>query len=121
MTAAEDLVQDLYVRVASLESDEDIENPSAYLYRLASNLMLDRLRSDRRSDARDSAWSQSQRLELGGEAVLCLFNLGDEDTEWPVPSDLGRLTALGFPGGDADISGASVSLPPFGTAFARIG
>ncbi|MGZ3274687.1 MAG: RNA polymerase sigma factor [Caulobacteraceae bacterium] len=69
MTAAEDLVQDLYVRVASLESDEEIENPSAYLYRLASNLMLDRLRSDRRSDARDSAWSQSQRLEMGGEAV----------------------------------------------------
>ena len=69
MTAAEDLVQDLYVRVASLDSDEPVENPSAYLYRLASNLMLDRLRSDRRSGARDSAWVQSQRLELGGEAV----------------------------------------------------
>lgn len=69
MTAAEDLVQDLYVRVASLDSDEPIENPSAYLYRLASNLMLDRLRSDRRSGARDSAWSQTQRLELAGEAV----------------------------------------------------
>ena len=50
-------------------SDEPIENPSAYLYRLASNLMLDRLRSDRRSGARDSAWSHSQRLELAGEAV----------------------------------------------------
>ena len=69
MTAAEDLAQDLYIRVASLDSDEPVENPSAYLYRLASNLMLDRLRSDRRSGARDSAWVQSQRLELGGEAV----------------------------------------------------
>src|ERR1700761_6659429 len=69
MTAAEDLVQDLYVRVASLDGAEPIENPSAYLYRLASNLMLDRLRSDQRSGVRDSAWAQSQRLEMGGEAV----------------------------------------------------
>lgn len=69
MAAAEDLVQDLYVRVASLDSDEPVENPSAYLYRLASNLMLDRLRSDRRAGARDSAWLQSQRRELHGEAV----------------------------------------------------
>src|SRR6516164_3593014 len=68
MAAAEDLVQDLYVRVASLDSDEPVENPSAYLYRLASNLMLDRLRSDRRSGARDSAWVQTQRLEVAGEA-----------------------------------------------------
>jgi RNA polymerase sigma-70 factor (ECF subfamily) len=69
MAAAEDLVQDLYVRVAALDSEEPVENPSAYLYRLASNLMLDRLRSDRRSTARDSAWVQSRSVELHGEAV----------------------------------------------------
>jgi RNA polymerase sigma-70 factor (ECF subfamily) len=69
MAAAEDLAQDLYVRVASLDCGEPVENPSAYLYRLAANLMLDRLRSDRRSGARDSAWVQSQRLELHGEAL----------------------------------------------------
>jgi RNA polymerase sigma-70 factor (ECF subfamily) len=69
MTAAEDLVQDLYIRVASLDAHEPVDNPSAYLYRLASNLMLDRLRSDRRAGARDSAWLQGQRLEMGGESV----------------------------------------------------
>lgn len=69
MTAADDLVQDLYIRVASLEPGERVENPSAYLYRLASNLMLDRLRSDRRAGARDSAWLQAERLEMGGEGV----------------------------------------------------
>jgi RNA polymerase sigma-70 factor (ECF subfamily) len=69
MSAAEDLVQDLYVRIASLSPAEPVENPSAFLYRLASNLMLDRLRSDRRAGARDSAWLQGQRLEIGGEAV----------------------------------------------------
>jgi RNA polymerase sigma-70 factor (ECF subfamily) len=69
MAAAEDLAQDLYVRVASLDGEEPVENPSAYLYRLASNLMLDRLRSDRRSGLRDDAWARSQRLELAGEAL----------------------------------------------------
>jgi RNA polymerase sigma-70 factor (ECF subfamily) len=68
-TAAEDLVQDLYLRVASLELAEPVDNPSAYLYRLASNLMLDRLRSDRRAGARDAAWLQTKRVELGGESV----------------------------------------------------
>jgi RNA polymerase sigma-70 factor (ECF subfamily) len=67
--AAEDLVQDLYLRVASLELTEPVDNPSAYLYRLASNLMLDRLRSDRRSGARDASWVQSKRVEMGGESV----------------------------------------------------
>jgi RNA polymerase sigma-70 factor (ECF subfamily) len=69
LTAAEDLIQDLYVRVASLDSAERVENPSAFLYRLASNLMLDRLRSDRRSGARDSAWLQGQTVEVGGQGV----------------------------------------------------
>lgn len=69
MAAAEDLVQDLYVRVASLDLQERVDNPSAYLYRLASNLMLDRLRSDRRAETRDSAWLQAQRHEIGGESV----------------------------------------------------
>lgn len=69
MTAAEDLIQDLYVRVASLDPSERVENPSAYLYRLASNLMLDRLRSDRRSGVRDGAWLQGQTVDIGGEGV----------------------------------------------------
>lgn len=68
-TAAEDLVQDLYLRVASLNPAESVDRPSAYLYRLASNLMLDRLRSDRRAGARDASWMQSRRIELGGESV----------------------------------------------------
>jgi RNA polymerase sigma factor (sigma-70 family) len=68
-TAAEDLIQDLYLRLASLELSEPVENPSAYLYRLATNLMLDRLRSEKRSVARDAAWLQSRRVEVGGEGI----------------------------------------------------
>ncbi len=69
MSAAEDLIQDLYIRLASLDPTEHVENPSAYLYRLASNLMLDRLRSDRRSGVRDGAWLQGHRTEVAGEGV----------------------------------------------------
>jgi RNA polymerase sigma factor (sigma-70 family) len=68
-TAAEDLAQDLYLRLASLEMTERVENPSAFLYRLASNLMLDRLRSDRRTVRRDAAWLETHRIEVGGESI----------------------------------------------------
>ncbi|THD77234.1 MAG: sigma-70 family RNA polymerase sigma factor [Phenylobacterium sp.] len=67
--AAEDLVQDIYVRLASAEVDAEVRNPVSYLYRLGSNLMLDRLRGERRSAARDAAWRQTHRTELGGAEV----------------------------------------------------
>ncbi len=52
----DDLLQDLYIKVASLPATTEVRNPRAYLYRLASNLVMDRWRSTRRSAARDGAW-----------------------------------------------------------------
>jgi RNA polymerase sigma-70 factor (ECF subfamily) len=63
--AAEDLVQDIYVRLSGLEAPADIQNPMAYLYRLGSNLMLDRLRGERRAANRDGAWLESQTTRIG--------------------------------------------------------
>jgi RNA polymerase sigma-70 factor (ECF subfamily) len=63
--AAEDLVQDIYVRLSGLEQPGDIQNPMAYLYRLGSNLMLDRLRGERRTANRDGAWLDSQTTRIG--------------------------------------------------------
>ena len=63
--AAEDLVQDIFVRLAGLEPGADIQNPTAYLYRLGSNLMLDKLRGERRTAHRDGAWLESQTMRLG--------------------------------------------------------
>jgi RNA polymerase sigma-70 factor (ECF subfamily) len=68
--SAEDLIQDLFVRVCALEPHGPIDNPSAYLFRLAHNMMLDRLRSAQRSGARDEAWRRSHGAELGGHAVV---------------------------------------------------
>ena len=68
-SAAEDLVQDIYVRLSSRSPPSDIQNPMAYLYRLGSNLMLDRLRGERRTAHRDGAWLDSQTVRVGNEEV----------------------------------------------------
>lgn len=75
--AAEDLVQDLYVRLATIELAGAVENPSAFLYRAAINLMLDRSRGERRSGLRDRAWHDSHSLSIAGAAA----------TDAPSPED----------------------------------
>ena len=67
--AAEDLIQDLYVRICAIEADQPIDNPPAYLFRLAHNQMLDRLRSRQRSNARDEAWRRTQGADIAGHDV----------------------------------------------------
>lgn len=54
-SAAQDLVQDIFIR-ASAVGELEVENPAAYLYRLGTNLMLDRLKVRRRASARDGHW-----------------------------------------------------------------
>jgi len=66
--AAEDLVQDIYVKIAGLPV-EDIGNPAAYLYRLGTNLMLDRIKQQTRSARRDADWRDAETTSAGGEAV----------------------------------------------------
>lgn len=67
--AAEDLVQDIYLRIQSVGPSSTVRDPTSYLYRLGSNLMLDRLRSQRRSAARDHQWREAQGIKLGLEQV----------------------------------------------------
>lgn len=67
---AEDLAQDLYLKVAALERGEPIASPSAMLFRMGSNLMLDRLRKERRTVVRDDAWIRAGRTSIGGEDVV---------------------------------------------------
>lgn len=64
---ADDLVQELYVKVAAIGNETLIENAPAYLYRLAANLMLDRMRQQRRSSLRDGEWLSQNRLGLGDD------------------------------------------------------
>jgi len=66
MAAAEDLAQELYLRLAARDQDTEVSNASALLYRMAINLMLDRARGEARSAARDGAWRQLARSDVGG-------------------------------------------------------
>jgi RNA polymerase sigma-70 factor (ECF subfamily) len=66
---AEDLVQDIYLRLSGLELDGPVQNEAAFLYRLGSNLMLDRLRQQRRSAARDAHWREANTTVLDGEEM----------------------------------------------------
>jgi RNA polymerase sigma-70 factor (ECF subfamily) len=66
--AAEDLVQDIYFKVCA-GIDGEIANPPAFLFRLGSNLMLDRLKQQRRAAARDRDWAETQSISLGGEEL----------------------------------------------------
>jgi len=54
---AEDLVQDLFLKLEAMAPLEDLQNPDAFLYRMGSNLMLDRAKQARRESARDARWS----------------------------------------------------------------
>jgi len=67
--AAEDLVQEIFVRLAAADAPKEILNPAAYLYRLGSNLMLDRLRGERRAGRREAAWLDTQTSRMNGEEV----------------------------------------------------
>ena len=55
LEAAQDVVQDIGLKLARY-SGEEVANPTAFLYRLGSNLMLDHLKKERRSRRRADAW-----------------------------------------------------------------
>jgi len=66
---AEDLIQDLYLKVQALGDVEVEGDGSALLFRMANNLMLDRLRSQSRAGARDEGWRSLQGTVLGDQQV----------------------------------------------------
>jgi RNA polymerase sigma factor (sigma-70 family) len=68
--AAEDLVQEIYLRLASVEPASPIGNPAGYLYRVGTNLMLQRMRGERRGAARDAAWRHLHHARVGESDVV---------------------------------------------------
>lgn len=66
---AEDLVQELYLRLQR-SAEPEIREPAAYLYKMALNLARDHQRERLRSRARDRQWVDATQTELGGEPVV---------------------------------------------------
>lgn len=69
VSEAEDLIQDLFLKVMALGEVEVEGDGSALLFRMANNLMLDRLRSQTRASARDGGWRSLQGATLGDQQV----------------------------------------------------
>jgi RNA polymerase sigma-70 factor (ECF subfamily) len=65
--AAEDLVQDVYLKIQASEPPHDLQSPEAYLYRIGTNLLLDRAKQQRRQDAREASWVRATVGGDGGE------------------------------------------------------
>jgi RNA polymerase sigma factor (sigma-70 family) len=68
---AEDLVQDIAVRLSALTKAEleRIEQPIAFLYQIGRNLWLDRLRGESRAARRDKAWQDACSDHLHGDSL----------------------------------------------------
>jgi RNA polymerase sigma factor (sigma-70 family) len=56
---AEDIMQELWLKVERLEAEGPIADPRAYLFRMADNLMHDRVRASMRRTHRERAWSET--------------------------------------------------------------
>jgi len=69
LAIAEDLAQELYLKIATRDQEVTAENPVALIYRIATNVMLDRARGEARAVARDAAWRQAAHVMIGGEDV----------------------------------------------------
>lgn len=69
MAAAEDLVQDLYLKIAGLDPKTEVRAAEALLYRMAANLMVDHVRSAQRSSQRSAKWRIETQTVLGGYDV----------------------------------------------------
>jgi RNA polymerase sigma-70 factor (ECF subfamily) len=54
----DDVLQDAYLKVSALDPALTPDNPRAFLFRLTSNLLMDRWRSGQRAAARDTQWRQ---------------------------------------------------------------
>lgn len=87
-SAAEDLVQELWLRIVSSPSGPVVD-PLSYLYRAANNLMLNAYRADSRSSARNKAWMalHADASTASAEAMLA--------ARQEVERARGRLTECG--------------------------
>jgi RNA polymerase sigma factor (sigma-70 family) len=66
---AEELVQELWVKVSKIEPSEPIDNPEGYLFTMAGRLALDNIRQRQRRARRDEKWTDESTVKTGGFAT----------------------------------------------------
>lgn len=88
---ADDVLQELYLRLQPQAEITGIDNPSGYLFRMALNLARDHRRGLNRARQRDEDWAQSRSQVLGAEAVA---DLPAADDAYASRQELLRLVGL---------------------------
>ena len=68
--AAEDLMQELYLRAAKAAPGEAVQNPRSWLFTAGSNILIDLRRTGQRSAARDGAWTRDVQPSDDAAAAL---------------------------------------------------
>jgi RNA polymerase sigma-70 factor (ECF subfamily) len=63
---AEDILQELWIRVSGLQAQGPIADPLSYIHRMADNLMHDRHRSAERRRQREAVWDTISGPTLAG-------------------------------------------------------
>jgi RNA polymerase sigma-70 factor (ECF subfamily) len=66
---AEDIVQDLYLKITALSPDYEVEDPVAFLFKMAHNVYLNQLRALQSGRNRDNAWSEVSRHRIGSDEI----------------------------------------------------
>lgn len=68
--AADDVYQDMYLRLQGSQLPPEIENERAFLYKTAANLASDHRRGGQRRSARDKVWVDAVTQRIGADAVV---------------------------------------------------
>jgi RNA polymerase sigma-70 factor (ECF subfamily) len=66
---AEDLLQELFLKIGRTPPVSDLRDPPAYLFRMAMNLARDHRREQHRARAREADWVDTRNVVLGSQAV----------------------------------------------------
>lgn len=66
---AEEIVQDLYLKIAALDQDYRVDNPTAYLFRAGTHIWLNTLRGAGRAERRNGQWLESHHTHVAGDIV----------------------------------------------------
>ncbi|MDI7776257.1 sigma-70 family RNA polymerase sigma factor [Asticcacaulis sp. EMRT-3] len=67
---AEDIVQELYLKISAQDEDYMVDNPSAFLFRAANNIWLNRMRGEGRDSRRNGQWHETTRQSMGDEVIV---------------------------------------------------
>ena len=67
--AADDVYQELFVRLRGGALPQDLTNPRGYLFRMAYNLANEIARARRRQEARDIHWTDTTTQKVGADTI----------------------------------------------------